>query len=480
MDTTRNPPSDIATEACVLGEMLLDQKAIPVAVDMLTADDFYNVAHRRIFGAIYDLYSEGEQADIVTVADTLRMDGTLDQIGGTAFMTTLVENVMSTKNVAEHCRIVREYSDRRRAITIGQEIVEHAANCDMPILDVLEQAHTQVLALERNDGNTSIEFKDCVSILVDDMNRAALNKTGLTGIPTGFKMLDDKMGGWTKGEPYYVGAHSSHCKSTFVMNCTKHAALRGLRCWICSLEMQRVTWVRRFSACLSRVDYTTIRHGHVAGPRLLTLMESMKIMRSLDITIDDARQNPSTSSVVARARRLHEERPLDLIIVDYLQKLEGSRNAERAGGNRDITVINETVRAFGHLCKDLNVPMVIASQITRPQQKNIPVKRPTMRDLKGSGNIENEAHGIIGLWYEHKEKPDKPETLNTLEMAILKYQDGASTPYEPIYFDPTTYYLADSADPRIVDPAPDNGDRVENEAEEPTVEEEPPMEEPIP
>ncbi|OHB33260.1 MAG: replicative DNA helicase [Desulfuromonadaceae bacterium GWC2_58_13] len=389
----RLPPQSLEGEMSVLGGVLLENEALNKALEILRPEDFYRESHRKIFNALIDLSEKGEPADLVTLTAALQKRGDLDVVGGGAYLATLVDYVPTAANIVYYCRMVKEKALSRNLIHVATEIATRGyestdveADLDWAEKSIFEIAGSKTKA---SYFSTREIMKDTFKAIEKLYDRKEL----ITGIPTGFNDLDLMTAGLQGGDLVIVAARPSMGKTAFALNIVEYAAVRAQKptpSIIFSLEMSKEQLVQRMLCSVSRVDASRLRTGHLGDSDWPKLTNGAGLLSEAPIFIDDT---PSISVLELRAksRRLKAEHDLGLIVVDYLQLMQG-KNAESRQQE-----ISEISRSLKGLAKELKVPVVALSQLNRSLESRTD-KRPMMADLRESGAIEQDADVIMFVY----------------------------------------------------------------------------------
>jgi replicative DNA helicase len=391
----RLPPQTLEGEMSVLGGVLLENEALNKALEILRPDDFYREAHRKIFNALIYLSDKGEPADLVTLTAALEGKGELEAIGGTAYLSTLVDYVPTAANIAYYCRIVKEKSIARHLINVSTEIATRGYQGGEieATLDWAEKSIFEITGMKSSQSYFSTReiMKDTFKAIERLYDRKEL----VTGVPTGFTDLDLMTAGLQGGDLLIIAGRPSMGKTAFAMNVVEHAAVyaeKKVPTIIFSLEMGKEQLVQRLLCSVSRVDASRLRTGHLGDSDWPKLTNGAGLLSEAPIYIDDT---PAISvlELRAKARRLKSERDLGLIVVDYLQLMSGHNSENR---QQEISEISRSLKA---LAKELKVPVIALSQLNRSLE-NRTDKRPIMADLRESGAIEQDADVIAFVYRE--------------------------------------------------------------------------------
>ena len=423
----RVPPQNIEAEQSVLGAMLIDKEAIAKATEILSAEDFYREAHRVIFSAMLEIYNKNEAVDMITVTDILRRDNKLEDVGGIAYITSLANVVLTAANVKYHAEIVAEKSVLRQLVKVSTEITAmgYEANDEVGVL--LDTAESRIL--EISNRKKRADFTPISAVLMDsvqNIEKLLNNKGGLTGIPTGFNDLDKLTSGLHPSDFIILAARPSMGKTALALNIVQNVALRAHKrvggdprsVAFFSLEMSKEQLVNRMLCAEANIDSQRLRIGEMKEDDWTHLWDACDVMSKAKIYIDDT-AGITVMDMRSRARRLKAEHGLDLIVVDYLQLMQGSGKRNTSGDRQQE--VSEISRSLKALARELDVPVLALSQLSRGVEAR-QVKRPMLSDLRESGSLEQDAD-IVAFLY--REDYYNPETENKhTELIIAKHRNG--------------------------------------------------------
>jgi replicative DNA helicase len=415
----RVPPHNLLAEQSLLGAMLLSRDAIAAAVETVSTDDFYKPAHAHIFDAITTLYSQGEPADPLTVGDVLGRANLLDGVGGLPTLIGLQNDTPTTANAARYARIVEEHALLRRLIGVAGEIAELGYSVPDDVSETIDRAETLVFDIA--ERRTTDSLKPLRLLLEEGMDRLAdLYSRGdsITGVPTGFVDLDERLSGLQKSALIIVGARPAMGKTAFALGIAAHAAMEGrVPTLVFSLEMSHAELTQRLLVSEARVDASRIRNGKLAESDWSKISKAVGRLGEAPLYIDD-NPNLTVMELRAKARRMKSrEGGLGLIIVDYLQLMSGRSSAE----NRQVEV-SEISRGLKILARELEVPVVALSQLSR-NLENRADKRPILADLRESGSLEQDADVVMFLYRDEVYDPESAER-GTAEIIVSKHRNG--------------------------------------------------------
>ena len=415
----RVPPYNLSAEESLLGAMLLSRDAIAAAVETCAADDFYKPAHAHIFDAICALYGQGEPADPVTVADELRRADLLEAIGGPATLISLQANTPATANAGRYGRIVEEHALLRRLIGVASEIAELGYSVPEDVTAVVDRAESMVFEVaERRVIDTLRPLHDLLSESLDRLEALYDRGEAITGVPTGYVDLDERLSGLQPSNLIIVGARPAMGKTSFGLGLAAHAAMEArLPVLYFSLEMSHPEITQRLLCSEARVDSSRIRNGRLLESDWPKISHAIGRLGEAPLYIDD-NPNLSVMEIRAKARRLKSRLgELGVIVVDYLQLMSTRTNAE----NRQVEV-SEISRGLKILARELEVPVVALSQLSRNLEMRAD-KRPVLADLRESGSLEQDADVVMFLYRDEVYNPESPDR-GTAEVILSKHRNG--------------------------------------------------------
>jgi len=404
--TGRAVPWSQEAEQAVLGAMLLDQDAALLATELVQDDMFYREGHRRLFRAMVGLVERRTVIDPVTLRDELGRRGELDAIGGADYLADLVDAVPTAANLEYHARIVKDKAILRRLIEASTGIITEAYDGRSTASDLLDKAESRIFQISEQRGNEG--FSRLKEMLWPTMERIeALQRSGksITGVPSGFVDLDRLTSGFQPSELVVVAARPSMGKTAFCLNVATHAAVEGQGVAIFSLEMSRDQLVQRMLTAEARVDSQRVRQGGLRDADFTNLARAAGVLQSCPVWIDDT---PSLSLLEMRskARRLKAENDIKLVVVDYLQLMRSPEYAE----NR-VQEISDISRSLKALARELALPVVALSQLSRASEQRGGERRPILSDLRDSGAIEQDADVVIFIhrpeYYDREDESKK-------------------------------------------------------------------------
>jgi len=431
----RIPPNSAEAEQSVLGAMLLDKEAISTATELISGEDFYREAHKEIFEAIVDIYNRGEPVDLITLTEKLKTRNTLDVVGGITFLTNLMDAVPTTNNVKYYAKIIEDKSLLRRLIKTSSEIIAKSYEASEDIGEIIDGAEKGIFNISLNRSSQGFtHVKNILSVNFDKIEELYLNKGKITGVPTGFNDLDGKLSGLQKSDLVLVAARPSMGKSSFMMNIVQHAAVReNVTTAIFSLEMSKEQLTQRLLCAEALIDAHRLRIGDINEDEWVKLARAMGPLSEASIFIDDT-PSISITEMRAKCRRLKLEQNLGLIVIDYLQLMQGKSSSESR--QQEISEISRSLKA---LAREINVPVVALSQLSRAPEMRAD-HRPILSDLRESGAIEQDADVVMFLYRDEYYHPDS-EKKNIGEVIIAKQRNGPTGTVELVWLGQFTKFV---------------------------------------
>lgn len=426
-DMTRILPHSVESEQSILGSILLDKDAIITVTETIKPDDFYKEAHKIIYECMITLSNKGEPIDLITLTEELRKQGHLNDIGGISYITSLSTIVPTTSNVKYYADIVKEKSVLRKLIKASNEIINLGYSGATKIEDVLEQAEKSIFDISQE--KTSDDFKSINLVLMDayDMiEKLYTNKSDVTGITTGFKDLNKKINGLQRTDLILIAARPAMGKTAFSLNLVQNAALKGdASVAVFSLEMSKEQLVQRMLSSQSSVELKKIKTGTLNDNDWPRIIDAMAVLSDAKIHIDDT-PGIKISELRSKCRKLKIEKGLDLVLIDYLQLMEGEGNNESR--QQEISKISRSLKI---LAKELNCPVVALSQLSRAPEQRAD-HRPMLSDLRESGAIEQDADIVMFLYRDEYYHADS-ESKNIGEVIIAKNRHGETGSVELVW-----------------------------------------------
>jgi replicative DNA helicase len=419
------PPHSLEAEQSVLGGIMLSERAMYglVIEEGLKPDDFYRDRHRVIYDAMLALYRESEPIDVLTVTEHLRNFGRLEEAGGKAAIDELTGGVPGLGAIRRYAQIVREHALMRRLLSTTYEIQASVLNHAAAPRDLVEQAERAMLEVAHDDRQK--DFRTIDEILDDElkkMEKLSREGTSLTGTPSGFRDLDEITGGFQRGNLIVIAARPAMGKSALVTNIAENAAIdHGLPVALFSLEMSETELAQRFVASQARIKGDELRKGRVPDGKWPKILQAAAKLAAAPLFVDDS-SDVGIIEIRAKARRLHQQQPLGLIIIDYLQLMRPDSRVESR-----VQQVGEMSRGLKILARELDVPVIALSQLSRAVETRattIESKKPLLSDLRESGSIEQDADVVAFIFREEYYDKDT-ERAGIADIIIAKHRNGA-------------------------------------------------------
>jgi len=413
MPEIKVPPHSEEAEICILGAILIDKDAIIEVAEFLRAEHFYNPNHNTIYQALLDLYEERQPIDIVTLKEKLKSSQMLSKVGGSGYLTELINAVPTAAHIEQYAKIVKDNYIKRELISSAGKIVESSFDEGKKAAEVLDQAEQAVFGLSQKHLKQGfIPIKDALAESFDRLDELHKQVGSLRGIPTGFKDLDDTLAGMQNSNLIILAARPGIGKTAFVLNIAQAVTVKeNLPVGFFSLEMSKEELVDRLLVSQADIDAWRLKTGRLDEDDFTKLSEAMGILAEAPLYIDDT---PALSILEMRtkARRLMAEHNLKLLIIDYLQLMKSVRDRE----NR-VWEVSEISQGLKNLARELKIPVLAVSQLSRAVEQR-GHKRPQLSDLRESGAIEQDADVVMFLWREDD------EDMENVELEIAKHRNG--------------------------------------------------------
>lgn len=425
------PPHSDDAEKSLLGAVLIDDEVMSDVSEHVSADDFYDKRHGIIYGAMMSLYEKHKPVDLLTLTEELKKKKSLDTVGGSSYLTELTNYVPTAAHAESYAELVEQKAVRRRLIRASGEISELGFDEETTTQELLEKAESELFSV--SDQSLKQDAVPLESILTESFDRLEelhKNKDKLRGIRTGYRDLDNMTAGLQRSDLFILAARPAMGKTTFVTNLAYNVATIAKQpVLFFSLEMSKEQLVDRMLADASGVDAWNIRTGNLSDEDFSKLSEAMGEMSEAPIYIDDT-PGLTVLEMRTKARRVNHEQPLGLIIVDYLQLMQGSG---RGDGNR-VQEVSEISRGLKLIARELNVPLIALSQLSRSVENRSP-QIPQLSDLRESGSIEQDADIVSFIYRPGYYEPDNPEFENITDLIIAKHRNGPTGKVQ-LYFHP--------------------------------------------
>lgn len=413
----RMPPHSLDAEKTVLGALMVDKDAITKIADLIGVGDFYKDAHNIVYEAMLGLYENNDPIDVLSISNKLEESGKIDEVGGPAYLATLVSSVTSASNITYYAKIIQKKAVLRRLIAAAAEINEMGYNEAEDIEKVLDDAEQKLFSISQK--SLKQEFTSIKTILgeaFDRLDELHKNRGEMRGVPTGFNDLDDLLSGMQKSDLIILAARPSVGKTSLALDIARQVGTKAnVPVGIFSLEMSADQLVDRMIAAEANLDLWRLRTGNLKDSDFTQINETMGRLSEAPIFIDDT-SSANIMEMRTMARRLQAEHDLGLIIIDYLQLMEGRSSESR------VQEISEISRGLKTLAKELNIPIIALSQLSRAVESR-PDQRPKLSDLRESGSIEQDADVVMFIYREDRVNPDT-ENKGVAEIIVAKHRNG--------------------------------------------------------
>ena len=431
MELGKVPPHDLEAEQAIIGSMLTDRDAVISAIEILKEEDFYREDNKAIYTAILNLYNRAEPIDIITVKSELESMGKFEQVGGLEYLAELPEKVPTTANAMKYIKIVEEKSTLRRLIKTANEIIELGYSPTEDVEDIMEGAEKKIFNImqEKNQKGYA-PIKDVLVESFTKLEELYNRKQHITGVPSGFTELDYRTAGFHGSELILIAARPAMGKTAFALNIATNAAVKAnVPVAVFSLEMSKEQLVNRILCSESMVDSNKVRTGKLEEDDWTKLAGAIGPLSEAEIFIDDT-PGINITEIRAKCRKLKLEKNIGMVVIDYLQLIQGSN---KRGGSREQE-ISEISRSLKILAKELDVPVIALSQLSRAAEQR-PDHRPMLSDLRESGAIEQDADIVMFYYNQDSEKKDIAEII------IAKHRGGSTGTVELLWLGSYTKFV---------------------------------------
>lgn len=419
----RIPPQSIDLEEIVLGAMMLEKSSLNAIIDILTPEMFYKEAHQIIYSAILDLFKNSEPIDLLTVTNKLKTMDKLDVVGGPYYISKLTNRVVSAANIEFHARIIIQKYIQRRLIEISSETIKEAFEDTTDVFDLLDSAESKIYDLSDNTlRKQSGNMLNLVNQAIKDIENAKNAGNGIRGVTTGFMDLDKITQGWQKSDLIILAARPSMGKTAFALNMARNAAIAGKPIAFFSLEMSSIQLVTRLISSETDITADKLRTGNLEQYEWDRLYNRVTNLTNAKLFIDDTPQL-SIFELRAKCRRLKEQHDIQMIFIDYLQLMtaKGDKGFSR---EQEISTISRSLKS---LAKELNIPVLALSQLSRQVESRPGSKKPILSDLRESGAIEQDADVVVFIYRPEYYGLTEDEGVNTKNLAVIsiaKHRNG--------------------------------------------------------
>lgn len=415
------PPQDIEAERSVLGALMLDKNAIIQVADLINADDFYSPAHGKIFEAIIELFEKNEPIDVLSVTNKLKEKNLLKEIGGSGYLTDLINGVPSAAHVSYYAKLVKHKKVFRELIGTSAEITEKAFDAGEDAEELLDEIEQKIFSISKKSRPQNfVLVKDELKSAYERIEKLHQGEKGLRGVTTGFDDLDHYLSGFQPSDFIILGARPSLGKTSFCLDVARNAATKTQApIGIFSIEMSKDQVIDRLIAAEAQVPLWKLRTGRLSEEiEFEMIQEALDRLSKANIFIDDT-PSPNIIQIRSMARRLQAERGLGLLIVDYLQIIQPRNYTDNM-----VSAMTEISRGLKSLARELQVPILAAAQLSRAVEQR-EVKIPRLSDLRESGSLEQEADVVLFIYRKDRDRLDAaPEEQNNVEIIIAKHRNG--------------------------------------------------------
>ena len=436
MELGKVPPHDLEAEQAIIGSMLTDRDAVISAIEILKEEDFYREDNKAIYTAILNLYNRAEPIDIITVKSELESMGKFEQVGGLEYLAELPEKVPTTANAMKYIKIVEEKSTLRRLIKTANEIIELGYSPTEDVEDIMEGAEKKIFNImqEKNQKGYA-PIKDVLVESFTKLEELYNRKQHITGVPSGFTELDYRTAGFHGSELILIAARPAMGKTAFALNIATNAAVKAnVPVAVFCLEMSKEQLVNRILCSESMVDSNKVRTGKLEEDDWTKLAGAIGPLSEAEIFIDDT-PGINITEIRAKCRKLKLEKNIGMVVIDYLQLIQGSN---KRGGSREQE-ISEISRSLKILAKELDVPVIALSQLSRAAEQR-PDHRPMLSDLRESGAIEQDADIVMFLYRDDYYNQDS-EKKDIAEIIIAKHRGGSTGTVELLWLGSYTKFV---------------------------------------
>lgn len=425
------PPQNLDAESSLIGSVLIDSDAIVRIADLVSVNDFYDGKHKRIFEAVMRLYNKHSPIDILTLSNQLKDDGYLEEVGGSSYLTELTNYVPTAAHVEHYAEIVSQKAIRRRLIQASQEMVGLGYDEAQPVQALLEEAESRLFQVSQQHIKQDISsIEDILAESFERLDELHKDKGQIRGVPTGYKDLDNILAGLQRSDLIIIAARPSMGKTALSLNLAHNIATKSNQpVLIFSLEMSKEQLVDRMLSMESSVDAWNIRTGNLSDTDFEKIGQAMGTLSEAPIFIDDS-PGITVGDLRTKARREQHKQQLGLILVDYLQLMSGG--SKFGGEGNRVQEISEISRGLKAIARELNVPVVALSQLSRSVESRSP-QIPQLADLRESGSIEQDADIVAFIYREDYYNPET-DRKNITDILIKKHRNGPTGNVE-LYFD---------------------------------------------
>ncbi len=421
------PPQAVDLEEAVLGALMLEKEALNSnSVEILQPNSFYKESHQKIFACIRDLFGRTEPVDILTVTQELKKRGELDLVGGAYFITQLTNRIASAANIESHARIILQKYIQRELIRISSEIITDAYDETTDVLSLLDKAEASLFGIAENNLKSNYSnMTELVQLAMEQIAKAKDNENGVIGVPSGFTSLDRYTAGWQPSDLVIIAARPAMGKTAYVLSLARNAAVDFKKpVAFFSLEMSSIQLVTRLISAESGISSEKLRSGDLKAYEIQQIQTKINQLSDAKIFIDDT-PGLSVFDLRAKARRLKSKNDIQMIIIDYLQLMTAGGDG-RGNREQEISAISRSLKS---IAKELNIPVLALSQLSRAVESRGGDKKPQLSDLRESGSIEQDADMVQFIhrpeYYNLQEDADGNSTQGVANIIIAKHRNGA-------------------------------------------------------
>ncbi len=427
--TDKLPPQNLEAERACLGSMLLDKEAVEIAIDILQSDDFYSDQHRTVFDALIELYNRSIPVDIVTLTDFLKDNGGLEKSGGIVYVSSLLEEVPTSANIEYYAKIIEQKSLLRKLIRASSAVISMSYDKEKDAYEIVDEAEKLIFDVtERREVRGYYTLNEVIKDSITAIEKLFHRGDNYTGLPSGYKELDDLTSGFQRSEFIVIAARPSVGKTAFALNIAQNIGIDLKKnVAIFSLEMSKEALVQRMLCSEARIDSQRLRKGLLRTEEWGPLTTAAGRLAESNIFIDET-PGITDMQLRAKARRIQSRHGLDMVIVDYLQLMSSIRKKE--GRTQEISEISRSLKA---LARELKIPVVALSQLSRAVETRGRDKRPILSDLRESGAIEQDADVVIFLYRDELYNPNT-DNRDIAEIIIQKQRNGPTGKIELRFF----------------------------------------------
>ena len=419
----RVQPQAIPLEEAVLGGIMLDKNGLPMVIEILRSESFYSPAHQEIYSIMLSLFNKSQPIDLLTVHEALKKAGKLDEVGGVNYLMELSNKVASAANIEYHARIIAQKFIQRELINVSTQTIRDSFEDSKDVFELLDEAEQSLYDITDKNLNTGFEKLSSLAVKAQkEIEIISQKEEAVTGVPSGFEELDKITSGWQQNDLIIVAARPGMGKTAFTLSLARNAAGMGKPVAVFSLEMASLQLVQRLISMEAEINSIKLRNGQLEEYEWTKLYKAIEKMSDMPIYIDDT---PAINifELRAKCRRLKQNHDIEMVIIDYLQLMSAAPNEKRGNREQEISSIS---RALKGLAKELNVPVIALSQLSRAVETRGGNKRPQLSDLRESGAIEQDADIVTFIYRPDYYDMDEVETPKGLaEIIISKHRNGA-------------------------------------------------------